>query len=250
MDSNYIERHLLVDRYIQGKLDEHEQQAFEERLVWDKALVDEVELAERLRAGLKELSSARADVTEAPGFDLVAVASGLFAIPQFAAAASFLLAVSLTIGVLMSPLVDLDSRYTTPSPETDTLPLLATRGANSISTTLAKQTDIVPLFGTRSDGARSIAVKPDSLTVLLIDVTGDYPTYRVTVRRDEPGSGTLWMQDGLMPTYPESLAVTMPGNVLAPGRYVLTIEAARTTDTGDEVYQRLQDIPFITTPAD
>lgn len=223
-----MEQHLLVDRYIRGKLAEPELDAFEERLVWDKELVDEVELAERLRVGLKDAAAAKADIVEKPGFDLVAAVTGLFAVPQFAAAASFLLAVTLSVGFLSSPLVD--------------------TGSDSGPGTV--QTDIVPLFATRSDDVISIAVDPGSWTVLLVDVLGDYETYRVTVRRDDPGSDPVWVQGSLLPTYPESLAVGMPGSALAAGRYVLTIEGARTSDTGDTLYERVQDIPFATTLAD
>ena len=228
MDRNYIEQHLLVDRYIQGRLEGSEQDAFEERLVWDKELLDEVQLAEHLRAGMKAASTANANVAEAPGFDLVAAMSGLLAVPQFAAAASFLLAVTLTIGVLMSPLVDLGGRSGNPE----------------------LQTDIVPLFATRSEDVMEIAVDADNWTVLLVDVIGDYPAYRAIVRPDEPGAEPALMQDGLKPTYPESLAVGMPGTALASGRYVLTIEGVTDPDTADAIYERLQDIPFITTPAD
>lgn len=222
MDRNYIERHLLVDRYIQGKLEGSEKDAFEERLVWDEALVDEVELAERLRDGLRDAAAVQARVAESPGFDLFATVSGLFATPQFAAAASFLLAVTLTTGILMSPFEKSSDRSATPG----------------------SQTDIVPLFATRGDNAKSIAVDPGSWTVLLVEVTGDYPSYRATIRRDEPGTDPVWMQDGLVPTYPESLAIGMPGSALVPGRYVLAIEGALAADAGDTVYEHVQDIPF------
>ena len=223
-----MEQHLLVDRYIQGKLEEGEQDAFEERLVWDTALVSEVELAEHLRAGLQDVSSAKAGTAEASRFDLLAYVSGLFAVPQFAAAASFLLAVTLSVAVLTSPLVDLGGRSEAP----------------------ALQTDIVPLFATRSDDAMAITVDPGKWTVLLVDVMSNYPEYRVTVRRDEPGADAVWMQDGLLPTYPESLAVGMPGTSLPAGRYVLTIEGAQVSDTDHAIYERVQDIPFETTSAD
>jgi hypothetical protein len=228
MDRNYIEQHLLVDRYIQGKLEGSEQDAFEERLVWDQSLIDDVQLAEHLRDGLKEVSAAQADVADSPGFDLVAMVAGLFAVPQFAAAASFLLAVSLTIGVLTSPLVNPSGQFGTPE----------------------LQTDIVPLFTTRSEDAVEIAVDPGAWTVLLVGVVGDYPAYRVTVRQDELGAEPVWMQGGLLPTYPESLAIGMPGSALPTGRYVLTIEGESDSDTGETVYERLQDVPFVTSSAD
>jgi hypothetical protein len=227
MDRNYIEQHLLVDRYVQGSLEGSELDEFEERLVWDESLIDEVQLAEHLRDALRAASVARSGVDRAPGFDLVAMVSGFLAVPRFAAAASFLLAVILTVGVLMSPLMYLRDQ----------------------AGTSAHQTDIVPLFTTRSGDVMEVAVDPDHWTVLLVDVTGDYPAYRVTVRRDDPGADPIWMQDDLTPTYPESLAVGMPGSVLAAGRYVLTIEGAVPADTGGATYTLVQEIPFQSKPA-
>jgi hypothetical protein len=228
MDRNYIERHLLVDRYIQGRLDGNELDEFEERLVWDESLVDEVRVAEHLRDGLRQASAARSRVAQAPGFDLVAMLSGILAVPQFAAAASFLLAVTLTAGVFMSPLVNVGGQAGTP----------------------ALQTDIVPLFTTRGEDLPEVAVDPENWTVLLVDVVGDYEAYRATVRKDEPNANPIWMQDGLMPTYPESLAVGMPGSALAAGRYMLTIEGVLDSGSADATYERLQDSAVITTPSD
>jgi hypothetical protein len=227
MDRNYIEQHLLVDRYVQGRLQGSERDEFEERLVWDEALVEDVQLAEHLRDGLRAATAARAHSAEAPGFDLVAMVAGLFAVPQFAAAASFLLAVTLTIGVLTSPLVEFDSQSGNPT----------------------LQTTIIPLFATRSEDVPTIEVDPATWTVLLVDVMGDYATYRVTVRKDESGSQAIWMQDGLMPTYPDSLAIGMPGDALAAGRYILTIEGVSPDGAGDATYERIQEMPFETKPA-
>jgi hypothetical protein len=228
MDKNYIEQHLLVDRYVQGRLEGSELDDFEERLVWDESLIDEVRLAEHLREGLRQASAARARVAESPGFDLVAMVSGLLSVPQFAAAASFLLAVTLTAGVLMSPFVKMGGEAGMP----------------------ALQTDIVPLFATRSADVMEVAVDPDHWTVLLVDVMGDYATYRATVRKDEPGADPILVQDGLLPTYPDSLAVGMPGRTLAAGRYLLTIEGVAPADSGDATYELVQTIPFQSRPAD
>lgn len=228
MDRNYIEQHLLIDRYVQGRLEGSELDEFEERLVWDESLVDEVRLAEHLREGLREASAAPSHTARRPGFDLVAMVSGVLAVPQYAAAASFLLAVTLTAGVFMSPLVNVGGQSGTP----------------------ALQTDIVPLFTTRSDGVTEVAVEPGHWTVLLVDVIGDYAAYRATVRKDEPDASPIWTQDGLMPTYPDSLAVGMPGSLLAAGRYLLTIDGVLPGDTGGSTYERIQEIPFESRPAD
>lgn len=228
MDRNYIEQHLLVDRYVQGRLDGSELDAFEERLVWDESLVDEVRLAEHLRDGLQRSSIARARDARSPGFDLVALVSGILTVPGYAAAASFLLAVMLTAGVLMSPLVNIGGQGGTP----------------------ALGTDIVPLFATRGTAEVEVTVDPDHLTVLLVDVIEDYPAYRATIREDESDAAPIWMQDGLVPTYPDSLAVGMPGSMLDAGRYVLTIEGATPADAGDTTYKLIQEIPFESRPAD
>ena len=228
MDRNYIEQHLLVDRYVQGRLDGSELDEFEERLVWDESLVDEVRLAEHLRNGLRRASAAQASVAESPGFDLVAMVSGIFAVPRFAAAASFLIAVMLTAGVFMSPLVNVEDHAEMPE----------------------LRTDIVPLFATRGADVTQVGVDPDDWTVLLVDAMGDYAAYRATVRKDESDAAPIWTQDGLMPTYPDSLAVGMPGSALAAGRYLLTIEGVTPADSGDATYELIQEIPFESRPAD
>lgn len=228
MDRNYIEQHLLVDRYVQGNLDGSELDDFEERLVWDESLIDEVRLAEHLRDGLRQSSITRARDARSPGFDFVAMVSGILAVPGYAAAASFLLAVMLTAGVLMSPLVNIGGQAGTPALGTDIVPLFATRGADEVE----------------------ITVDPDHWTVLLVDVMGDYPAYRATIRKDEPGADPVLMQDGLMPTYPDSLAVGMPGSTLPAGRYLLTIEGTVPADNGDATYKLIQEIPFESRPAD
>ena len=228
MDRNYIERHLLVDRYVQGSLEGSELDEFEERLAWDGELVDEVRLSEQLRNGLRDAPAAQAHAARSPGFDLVAMVSGILAVPGYAAAASFLLAVMLAAGVFMSPLVNVGGQAGAP----------------------ALQTDIVPLFTTRGGDLMEVAVDPDHWTVLLVDVTGDYAAYRATVRKAGPGADPIWMQDGLLPTYPDSLAVGLPGSALAAGRYVLTVEGEVPGDTGGATYERIREIPFESRPAE
>ena len=223
MDRNYIEQHLLVDRYLKNSLDQTELDTFEERLVWDSELVAEVELAERLRDGLREAATRRDHAAAPAGQGLIAVISDFFAVPQYAAAASFLLAVTLTIGVLTSPMVNLGGT-----------------GTDSIL-----ETDIVPLVVTRSASVQTIEVDQDAWTVLLVDVIGNYPTYRATVRPAESGARPIWVQDDITPTYPDSLAIGMPGTVLVPGRYTITIEGS--DSTGDQSREKVQDITFETT---
>lgn len=228
MDSNYIEQHLLIDGYLRGTLKEGEIDAFEERLVWDKDLVDELDLAEHLREGLRATATAREYVAEPQGFNLAALVTGVLTVPQYAAAASFALAVMLTAGVLLNPSVNIG-------------------GSQGIS---AMQTDIVPLLAVRSGSVQSINVDQTAWTVLLVDVMGDYASYRVAVRKDEAGAVPIWVQDGLLPTYPDALAVGMPGNTLDAGSHVLSLEGVIDADSGEKTYEHIQDISFETTAAE
>jgi len=228
MDSNYIEQHLLIDRYLQGTLEKGEKDALEERLVWDEALVDELDLAEHLRDGLRAAATVREYVAEPRGFNLAAIGTSIFAVPQYAAAASFLLAVTLTIGVLLNPAVNI----------------------GGLKGYLATQIEIVPLLAVRSATVQTINVDRNAWTVLLVDVMGTYSSYLVTVREDEAGAEPIWVQDGLTPTYPDALAVGMPGNALDAGRYVLSLEGVIDADSGEKTYEHIQDIPFETAVAD
>jgi hypothetical protein len=228
MDRDYIDMHLLTDRYLRGTLAEGETVEFEERLVWDQELIDELDLAERLRDGLQESITDDKYTASHGNFGIVARLSGLWSVPQFAAAASVLLAVTLTAGVLLNSLMPDGGYQGNQATPTEIIPLLAVRGAT----------------------VQTIVVNDNAWTVLLVDVTGSYDAYRVTIRKDESGAEHFWMQDELMPTYPDALAVGMPGNALAAGRYVLGLEGVRDFGTGEKTYEHIQDIPFETAPAD
>ncbi len=228
MDRKYIDMHLLTDRYLQGTLAEGEKAEFEERLVWDRELIDELDLAERLREGLQE-SVADDKYTASHGnFGIVARLSDVLAVPRYAAAASFLLALTLTAGVLLNPFMP----------------------GGGYQANQATPTEIVPLLVVRSATVQTIGVNENAWTVLLVDVTGTYDTYRVTVRKDESGAEPIWMQDELLPTYPDALAVGMPGSALAAGRYVLSLEGVRDSATGVKTYEHIQNILFETALAD
>lgn len=224
MQRTYIDRHLLIDRYLLGDLTESEQTEFEERLVWDTELIDEVELAERLREGLRQTAASTETEVAAPG--LIEKLSYLMARPQYAAAASFLLAIGLTLAFLQNPLpIDRDR------PEA-----FAT-------------TEIVPIVVLRSSAVQKIAVNEDSWTVLLVDTVRDFDSYRISVRRDADGAEPVWTDDDAVATHLGGLAVGMPGHTLSPGRYVIELDGVRESD--DTVsYDPLRTIVFEAIPAD
>jgi hypothetical protein len=228
MDRKYIELHLVVDRYLQGTLSGGEVAAFEERLTWDHALLDELHLAERLRDDLRETTREDSYTVAAARARIGDWLSNLFSIPQYAAAASFALAVALTAGVLLDPFG-------------------AGRGTGGFQAT---PTEIVPLVVLRGATASPVVFSADTQLVLLVDVTGFHASYRVTVRADRPGAPPFWTQDEMLPTHLDSLAVGMPGGLLEAGPYVLTVEGVSTSDDGKKTYEHIQDIAFESAPAE
>jgi hypothetical protein len=83
-----------------------------------------------------------------------------------------------------------------------------------------------------------------------VDVTGSHASYRVTVRADRPGASPFWTRDDLQPTYLDSLAVSIPSDMLEAGRYVLTVEGVMTSGDGKKTYDHIQDIAFESAPAE
>lgn len=218
-----MDRHLVIDRYLQGTLPNGEVSDFEERLVWDQALMDELDLAEKLRDGLR--ASAVQPRYSVESGSLMSRIAGLMAVPQFAAAASFMLAVIATTGVLLNPFT----------------------ASTSFVGNQATLTEIVPLYAVRGDTAVPVVVNADAWTVLLVDAPATFPSYRVSITPEVPDATPVWMQEGLSPTYPESVAIGMPGSILTAGNYTLVLEGMQVTAAGDTVYEHIQSISFETT---
>ncbi len=211
--------HLAVDRYLRGALSDEEAAEFEERLVWDQALIDEVDLAEKLRDGLRS-ELARNEASSAAASSTFSRVVSFFQAPAYAAAASFLIAVGLTsVGMLA---------IQTPgevSPANGQMP-----------------TEIVALYATRSDAAVKLVVAEDAWTVLLVDAPYGYEQFRASVaaRRGDDAS-VVWSRSDILPTYPESLALGMPGSTLEPGEYVLSLEGSADSE---RPYEPIQEIVF------
>lgn len=215
MDRSYIDRHLAIDRYLHGRLTDAEIDEFEERLVWDQELQDEVDLAERLRAGLKAVAPAGEFAADGdPG--LLSRLAGTLSMPRYAAAASFL------VGVSLAAL------------------LAGDRQAGS----LEGPTTVLPLMVMRSADLQTIPVDADGTMVLMVDVPLDYADFRVSIRREEVAD-PFWTRANLEPGYTEALAVALPGHELAPATYILTVEGVR-----NGTVDRIQEIQFETVSSD
>lgn len=192
-----------MERYLHGKLTADEEQAFEEAYLADPGLLDELELTERLGSGFKDLG-ARGAIGSSGG-------SGrwvrIFSSPQYAAAASVLLAAALVVsGTLYR----------------ENLGLRQWEGIAAGSAV----TRIVPVFAVRSDDASLVAAPADDeWTVLEVDPGVDYDSYRVVVTRlGDQGAEELYRRDGLTP-HQDVLAIGMWGRLLTPGDYEIAIDA-------------------------
>jgi len=228
MDRQYIRDHQVIERYLKGELSADEEQAFEETYLADQELLDEIELVERLGGGLKRLRFDGGIAAPRP-----AARFRVFASPQFAAAASVLLVVSLVFsGVMYRENLSLRTGggLVAGGGGTRILPLISGSGS----------TRVLPLIPVRG-GPEIVVEAPDAseLTVLLVD-PGFTPhdRYRAVIsRRDDATSTQVWVSDNLVPSYEDQLAIALPGQLLTPGTYGIDISgrmndwpAARASD--------------------
>ena len=207
MDRQHIRDAEVIERYLKGTLSAAEEQAFEEAYLADPQLLEELEVAERLRAGFKDLSAAdsvgRAAPRRARWLELASS-------PRYAIAASV---------VALAALVSTTVLYVQNQ---------GLRGGIGQRLTAATQTRLLPLVSVRgADSPNEIAAPVrGEWTVLLLDAGfGDYDTYRaVLTRRD--GWEVLRL-DGLTPTYEGLLAIGVPGEMLSPGVYEVRLFGGR-----------------------
>jgi hypothetical protein len=203
MDRQYIRDHEVIERYLSGALTAEEEQAFEEAYLGDQELLDQVQAAERLRTGIKELGSAGS-------LERVRPSAGWhqwLASPRYAAAASVLLAVSLGFSAMLYR-ENLDLR-------------------ESGTAQTFERTRLVRLEALRGGTEREIsAPEPDERTVLQLDAgTVAYDTYRGTLnRRGGDRFETIWSRADLMPEPDETILIGVPGRDLQPGTYEALLE--------------------------
>ena len=98
MDTNYIEAHHIVDRYVQGTLDEAERDAFEVFMLENPSIANEVELAKGYQSGLK---SQDADLAPAPRYEDGGAQVAAFWRPLAIAASAVVLVSTASTGFLL-----------------------------------------------------------------------------------------------------------------------------------------------------
>ena len=203
MDRQYIRDNEVIERYLSGVLTPDEEQAFEEVYLGDPEILDQIEAAQRLRDGIKELGAAgRLERLRAP-----AQWRRMLASPRYAAAASMLLAVSLTFSTVLYR-------------ENRTL-----REDGVSSTSMI--TRLVTLESVRGGNVTEIpAPEPDELIVLQLDAgIVTYDTYRgVLTRRTGDQSETIWTRADLAQEPNETILIGVPGRALRPAEYEVRLE--------------------------
>lgn len=207
MDREYISQHNVIERYLSGRLTDAERDAFEERCLWCSDTLQELEVAERLRDGLREMDMSR-DTTPVRG----PLTRWLFS-PQWAAAASAMLVVSLgTTGWLLT-------RLSVP--------------VGTLATTLVYSIEM-----TRGGEAPSTIVRvgPDDRWVVLLvyPELGRHERYRAELYRSGEAP-RLWQASDIPPGTAESLALTVPAALLTPGDYRLGVIGLNDAAPGDPV---------------
>jgi hypothetical protein len=184
---------------------------FEERLVWDEELIDELDLAERLKEGLHAAAEDRSYSGPSEA-GLVPRLRLVFSNARYAVAASFI------AGIASSVLVLGPQSY---APSSDEM-----------------HYSVHELQVFRGGGGPVIDTQPDTISILKFDVDHSFENYRVTIQA-EGNPEPLWQQGGLVPDGDGMLAVGVPGASLPSGPYVLTVYGV---DDGQVVLDR--QIPF------
>lgn len=229
MDMKHIENQLLIERYLQGRLSTEEEARFEEALVASPELLDQLEAAERLQGGLKDLSAVEGvRVAERRQGGV----STVFASPRYALAASVLLAVSVVFGASM---------YRQNQ---------ALEGA--LAGNPAAPAVVQALYNVRSaspdEPVNIVTPTPGGQVVLLVDPGFEpYDDYRGTLMRlgDSAAAEPVHQVEGLVPGYEEMLALALPSRLLTPGNYEIRIEGHLPGAAVSEGYEPVTRVSFL-----
>jgi hypothetical protein len=203
MDRQYIRDNEVIERYLSGALTADEERGFEEAYLGDPELLDQVQTAERLREGIKELDGAgRLDRLRPPGRWRQWLVS-----PQYAAAASLFLVVSLAFSAMLyREVTELrEDSFSQASLSTRLVRLEVVRGGNPQEVS---------------------ASAPDELNMLELDAGPvAYDTYRgALTRRTGDRSETIWSRTDLVVQSDNRILISVTGRALQPGSYEALLE--------------------------
>lgn len=228
MNKNLTEESRLIERYLAGELTESEREAFEERMLYTPALLDELEAAERLQQGLHDVAAlemANAAADQPTGRNSSGVVA-LFQSPRYAMAASVLLLISLSMSSFL---------------------LQQNRHLNTADVGLPVPTEIIPLVSVRSatgnDPVNTLNLGDGTHQYVMMLDPGfeEYSHFRTTVYRLEAGAAStmLWQVDEMVPGYEDMLALSVPGSVLEAGDFEIRVEGWRDGWPAAHAYDRV-----------
>jgi len=205
MHHKEAKENMFVDRYLAGQLGAREQRRFEEHYIGCGVCQEELELTERLRAGLRDIA---VTVRAAPPARELS-AAGVSAAPRYAMAASAVLAASL---------------------------IAAGLGYNGSDETAGPAVaEVFPIHSTRGVAETASRVRlssPEAAAVLLVDPgRTQRHDYRVVVSKlDGDGATTIAEVSGVRPSYEALVAISVPGSMLAPGPHLIQLEGREHAD--------------------
>jgi hypothetical protein len=226
MDRQQIQSSELIERYLQGRLSPAEEQALEEAYLADPQLLEELQLAERLRGGLADWTAAEQALRPKSSSRWLALASS----PRYGIAASLLAAVAL---------VAAGSLY------------VENQGLQAPGTGFgaARHARVLPLVSVRGAGDANVIAAPpaDEWTVLLLD-TGfaDYEVFGAALLA--AGSDEELLRLDGMAASDGTVAFGVPGSALAPGRYEIRLVGARSDWPAGRALDELSRTPLTVNP--
>jgi hypothetical protein len=247
MDPKSTESRSLEQRFVEGRLSPEEHEELELRCLTDPELLERLEQAERELAELREQEPELADPDLVDprlgellkeGLDHLERTGKLsehrarsgwsakFSSPQFAAAASVLLAVSLVFsGALYRQNQRLEEFWTEGGATTRLIPLISVRGATANKT---------------------LAGGAQEWVVLLVDPGAfGYSSYKVDISRQIDGkTQNIWQAKGLEPGYADFLSVGLPGALLEPGKYEIRVTGRMADWPADRASDELSRLPL------
>ncbi|HEY2294441.1 MAG TPA: zf-HC2 domain-containing protein [Thermoanaerobaculia bacterium] len=240
MDHTYIDDHQIPERYLMGRLDPEEREAFEEHTMVCAECLERLELAAGLRSGLQQTAA-----VAAVGTGLLAALARLGRSRGMALAFTVLLLVALLpSGLLLRQMREQQRLLAAPRP--DPRQEAELQSARQALADQRLQTERERGEKDRLQGELSGALRPQANTpilalapersapgprpptqrielprgpgwiVLALDLeAAEYPRYQVRLRG--PGGALLWQGDGFEPDPQGTLTLSLPSTLLPPG---------------------------------
>jgi hypothetical protein len=222
MDHTIIEDQSLVDRYIQGRLTPPERVEFEDHFIDCDQCLEQLELAEAFRTGVRDAVAGEVVRTTAQA----GVAGLLIRLLRARQTAAWILVCGLALPIAW---------------------WLGRAGAPVPGDLRSPQVNVTTYaFGaSRSDlGAESLTVAVGEWLAVELPTAGDtFPGYRVALVR-QSGGAVLWAGDGLQPDRQDRVRITFPPGSLPAG--ALWLDLYGVPGTGEAV--RLARYPLRAEP--